>query len=284
MIFKFKNVHIYRNQANSLDFDTMVLELQKYFPEISFDIRNYFLNTIDNALAESLVSIRIFDTKKPFSEQPQVKIHGISPQDIDYEKNFKQQIFKDIGCGNESNENKYLKLILYDGFMIQRLFETMINESEANSDHVHVVFEDRLISTFSEEDYRYHARSIVVGSPSIISTTGIVESPAKPKEWYLNQMRAEIYRITGNDKPHDWMSLSIQKENYLCYGDYRINFVAVGYVLQALFFFITVGNPFCKDVNCRLYNAHWQEDLIHSQIQSKQLCKEHADLLSKFKA
>ena len=34
-----------------------------------------------------------------------------------------------------------------------------------------------------------------------------------------------------------------EKEKYLDYGDYRINLAAVGYALQALFFFITEGNP-----------------------------------------
>jgi hypothetical protein len=31
--------------------------------------------------------------------------------------------------------------------MMQRLFETMINENESNTDHVHIMFEDRLICT-----------------------------------------------------------------------------------------------------------------------------------------
>jgi hypothetical protein len=166
--------------------------------------------------------------------------------------------------------------------MMQRLFETMINENESNTDHVHIVFEDRLICTFSEEDWRYHARTIVAGSPSIISTTGIVEAPAKPKEWYIKQMQLATYDIGSDSDENDAVSSSNDKEKYLDYGDYRINFAAVGYTLQALFFFITEGNPFCNDINCRLYNAHWQEELIHSQIQSERLCNEHAALLHQF--
>jgi hypothetical protein len=95
-------------------------------------------------------------------------------------------------------------LILYDGFMLQRLFETMINESESNTDHVHIMFEDRLICTFSEEDSRYHARTIVGGSPSIISTTGIVEVPAKPKEWYIKQL--VTYDIGSDGDENDVIS------------------------------------------------------------------------------
>ena len=130
--------------------------------------------------------------------------------------------------------------------------------------------EDRLICTFSE-DWRYHARTIVGGNPSIISTSGIVGAPAKPREWYIKQMQLPTGDVDrGGDENDEILSFN-EKEKYLDYGDYRINFAAVGYALQALFFFITEGNPFGNDINCRLYNAHWQEELIHSQIQSARL-------------
>ena len=188
-MLKFKNVHIYCNRANTLDFNVIVPRLQKYFTNVAIDVRHPFLNNIDNVLAESLVSIRISDIKKPFNEQPRIKVQGKSDQNVAYEKNFpKYHILKDISNGSSTTERQYKELILYDGFMMQRLFETMINENESNADHVHIVFEDRLICTFSEEDWRYHARTIIAGNPSIISTTGIVEAPAKPKEWYINQM------------------------------------------------------------------------------------------------
>jgi hypothetical protein len=278
-MLKFKNIHIYRNQANNLDFDVIVSELQKYFPNILIDVRPYLLNNIDNAFAESLVSIRISDIKKPFNEQPRIKLQGKLDHNVAYEKNIPR--YPTLN-GTSSAKNQYKELILYDGFMMQRLFNTMIEENEANTDHIHIVFEDRLACTFSEEDWRYHARTILGGSPSIISTTSIIEGPAKPKKWYIKQMRAAAYGV-GNEGDENYsISSSNEKENYLDYGDYKINFAAVGYALQSLFFFLTEGNPFCDDVNCRLYNAHWQEELIHSQIQSKSLCKEHAELLCKF--
>ncbi len=281
-MLKFKNVHIYSNQASTLDFNFIVGELQKYFTDIKIDIRSPFLINIDNLLAKQLVSIIISDVKKPFNEQPRVKVQGQLDQNVAYEKNFTRYLILNGTSSNSSTKKQYKGLILYDGFMMQRLFETMINENEANTDHVHIVFEDRLICTFSEEDWRYHARAILGGSPSIISTTGIIEAPAKPKEWYIKQMQVAAYGICSDDEENELNLSSKWKEKYLDYEDYRINFAAVGYALQALFFFITEGNPFCTDINCRLYNAHWQEELIYSQIQSKRLCNEHADLLRKF--
>ena len=75
-MLKFKNVHIYCNQANTLDFNFIVGELQKYFTGIKIDIRPPFLINIDNLLAEQLVSIRISDVKKPINEQPRTKVQG----------------------------------------------------------------------------------------------------------------------------------------------------------------------------------------------------------------
>jgi hypothetical protein len=282
-MLKFKNVHIYRNQANNLDFDVIVPELQKYFPNILIDIRDHLLNNIDNAFAESLVSIRISDIKKPINEQPRIKLQGKLDQNVAYEKNFpRYPTLIGTSSSTSSVKKQYKELILYDGFMMQRLYDTMIDENETNTDHIHIVFEDRLMCTFSEEDWRYHARTVLGGSPSIISTTSIIEGPAKPKKWYIKQMQSAAYGICNEDDENYSISSSNEKEKFLDYGDYRINFAAVGYAIQSLFFFLTEGNPFCDDINCRLFNAHWQEELIHSQIQSRRLCNEHAELLSKF--
>jgi len=282
-MIKFKNIHIYRNHANNLDFNVIVPKLQKYFPKNPIEVRSPFLNNIDNVLAGRLTSIRISDIKKPFEKQPKIKVQGILDKDIAFERNFQSQlILMNSGRYSKDTEKSNKELILYDGFMMQRLLETMINESQSNADHIHIVFEDRLICTFSEEDWRYHARTFVAGNPSIISTTGIVEAPAKPKEWYIKQMQLSIYKIDQNDADQNDAQLSSKFDKYLNYGDYRINFAAVGYVLQVLFFFITEGDPFCNDINCILYNAHWQEELLHSQIQNNRLCNEHSDLLHQF--
>ena len=72
------------------------------------------------------------------------------------------------------------------------------------------------------------------------------------------------------------------KGKFIDYKDRRSNEVLKGYIAQALFFHIT-GEPFCSQKNCRLYNAHWQEDLIFSQIKSGEFCAKHRKVLSKIK-
>ena len=286
---RFKYIHFYPNPANTLDLDNIIVpEIQNYFPNCTIDTRQPLLTNIDDIIAESLVSMRVSEIKKPYNEQPdrghQPRLKNI--EDAAYEKNFPRRLIVndfDPNTNTNTTARQYKELILYDGFMMQRLLGTMIPENEATTEHVHVVIEDRLICTFSEQDWRYHARAVVCGVPAIISTTGIVEAPAKPKEWYVKQMQFSIYGINPDEENNE---ISNKKEftgnKYLDYCDDRINLVTVGYVLQALFFFISNGDPFCKDRNCRLFDAHWQEELIHSQIENEKLCNKHASLLHQF--
>ena len=152
-MLKFKYVHIYYNQANTLEFvDIIVPGVRKYFTNVTIGMRPPFLIDIDDVIADSLVSIRISDTKRPFNEQPEIKVHLKPNLNAAYEKNFpRHPILDGVSYNTTTTGRQYTELILYDGFMMQRLFDTMINENEANTDHVHIVFEDRLICTFSEE-------------------------------------------------------------------------------------------------------------------------------------
>ncbi len=90
-MLKFNNVHLYRNQANNLDFNVIATELQKYFPKISIDVRYPFLDQMDIELAESLVYIRISDIKKQFNEQLRINVQEILDKNIAYEMNFPRQ-------------------------------------------------------------------------------------------------------------------------------------------------------------------------------------------------
>lgn len=275
-MLRFKYVHLYLNPAKTLDINSIVWEVRKFFSNCQIDIRLPFLdaNNINDTIAENLASLTVSDIKRPFYDQLE-RGQRPSVDDIIYERNL---VIHTISSKNP-------KFRLYDGFMMQGLFGRMLSEKETSTDHVHIVFEDRLICTFSEDDWRYHARALICGTPSIISTNGIIEAPAKPREWYLKQLLHQ-FSIYKRDPLEEEMEESWKKElaaKYIIdYKDYRINSVAAGYVLQALFFFLSEGDPFCDDNNCRLFNAHWQEDLMHSQIENNELCKKHILLLHNF--
>jgi hypothetical protein len=159
---------------------------------------------------------------------------------------------------------------LYDGFVLQRIFAEMIPARE--SDHVHIIFTSLLTCTFSEEDWRYHGRAVVCGTPSIVSIPGIVEAPAKPREFYLAQLGGQL----------DVASLKKSLAGrFIDYGDDRMTAACSRYALQALFFFVTDGEPFCDEKNCNLYNPHWQEELVH-MIEKGRLCTRHRQMANKF--
>jgi hypothetical protein len=179
---------------------------------------------------------RISDLKQPFERQPKYADNGMMP--------------------------------LYDGFVLQRILAETIPAKE--TDHVHILLTDLLTCTFSE-DWRYHGRAVVCGTPSIISTTGIVEAPAKPKEFYLAQL--SMIDVASLKKRF--------AGRFIDYGDAKMSDAAAAYGLQALFFFIAGGEPFCKTKSCLLYNAHWQEELLHI-IEKKRLCAKHRQMANKF--
>lgn len=227
-------------------------EIQKYFPNIVIDLRRPVLSNINEIIAEALVSIRISNVMKPFSRQLEKEAcHRSCLEDLVYEIRFpwtpaSSNTYPHLGTFEDAH---YKELILYDGFMMQRLLRTMINENETNTDHVHIIF-----------DFRYHARTIVSGVPSIISTTGLIEAPARPKGWYVKRMEQAACDIRTDNECELSSEERLAMNKYIEYGDTRINFIVTGYVLQILFFFITEGDPFCTDISCRLYNAHWQEE------------------------
>jgi len=163
--------------------------------------------------------------------------------------------------------------ILYDGFHLQRVFLETIPRGERHLEFVSIWFTNRLFATWDDGGKRYHLRTSVYGVPSIISTTGIVEAPAKPREYYLLKQQ---YESLGKDLKE---LKDRFKGSFIDYGDRRLTEVVKGYAMQAIFYSLT-GDPFCEDKGCRLYNAHWQEELFFAQLGSGyELCQRHTELL-----
>jgi hypothetical protein len=161
---------------------------------------------------------------------------------------------------------------LYDGLWLQRiLYRTMAEKisDEFRSGFTHIIFTGRLFGTF--EVKRYHARVILTGLPSLISTSGIVEAPARPKEYYW--LKAGFIQGRKDIRELDL----IYKGRFIEYDDTRITPVLGAYALQAIFYELT-GNPFCNNPSCCLYNSHWQEEVLRAQLERK-LCEEHRNTL-----
>ncbi len=207
--------------------------------------------------AEKIANIKIQDLNKKIKSE-QEPLYG----EIEYEKRRILRKTKSFG-------------ILYDGFYLQRLFLELVPKEERRFEFVHIISTNRLLATWDENNRRYHLRTSVYGIPSVISTTGLVEAPAKPREYYLLKQQYENFGrdLTGlKDK---------FKGRFIDYEDKRLTEVMPGYAMQAVFYSLT-GEPFCHDKGCRLYNAHWQEELIFAQLESDyEFCPRHTKLLEK---
>lgn len=161
--------------------------------------------------------------------------------------------------------------VLNDGLWLQRIFYKIMSEKipDFKSGSIHVIFTSRLFGTY--ETGRYHARVILTGLPSLISTSGIVEAPARPKDYYW--LKAGFIRAGKDIRELDL----IHKGEFIEYDDLRITEALSSYILQSVFYEIT-GSPFCDDSACCLYNSHWQEEVLTTQVKGK-LCQEHAKLI-----
>jgi len=233
--------------------------LKKFLKEtfaIEIEIRENIFQQINENISKKIAGCRIFDLKKPFK-----KYHP-SAEDIQLEKENKDMSEKE-------------EVILYDGFEFHRVITELIPINENNINTLNIIFTNKLTCTFDENDFRYHARAIIGSNPAIISTTGIIEAPAKPKQYYLDLMtNFSENKVEEIKKKY--------KGEFLEYHDSRISEITEGYLLQAIMYYET-GEAFCKYKDCRLFNAHWQKDLFFSQLENKRFCKKHKEILDELK-
>ena len=229
---------------------------QKEFLESTFgleiEIRDNFFKNLPDIEFKKIASKRVFELKKPFEQ------HSPTENEIETERS-----------NIDMTEND--EVFLYDGYELQQIISESIKEQ--NQDTLHIIFTNKLTATFSEEDFRYHARALIGTNPTIISTTGIIEAPAKPKQYYM-ELIGDFSKERVDEIKEKY------KGQFLEYHDSRLGKIVEGYLLQAIFY-VETGNAFCDDKDCRLFNAHWQKDLFESQLTNPKLCEKHNKELEK---
>ena len=210
---------------------------------LSVEFRGDFLSYLslvaeETAELESLLPrARVFDIEKP------VDFFKVPPEAEPFEKE------------------------LYDALWVQRIFSRFFlrkHPGELAKNGFHAVITGRLLGTYGSR--RYHARVIISGFPSFVSTSGVVEAPARPREYYF--LKAEFIR-SGKD-------LSELDEafrgKFVDYEDERITKITGPYVLQPLLHHFS-GKEFCENGKCALFNSHWQKEVLDTQY-SGFLCAE----------
>jgi len=255
-------IYLYENRApNNLNLADIADYLKGY--GFSVEIRGDFAEHFglkNRAFAERLTEIRIKNWRKKGVLNP-----NLSSEEVCEELRI-------------MNSDKPLDLeTAYEGFEFSHLLKKHV-ESD-----LHIVFTSRLLLSWSD---RYHGRTIVINPPvAVVSTTGIVEAPAKPREYYSRLM--SYLRTSQLDLPVPLPSIEeftrdLKREfkgAFIDYNDERLTEVAKGFAMQCIVYALT-GEAFCNDPDCRLYNAHTQQELLRSQLSTKEFCDEHKEMLN----
>lgn len=227
--------------------------LQKTFP-VKVELRKNILSYSTKDTAQKIAACKIFNLRRDFEK------HIPTPEEI---------AFEELNIQDTSNTEN---IIMYDGFHLHKVLTDLIPKDESRNNIFHVFFTNKLTCTYDYNDYRYHGRALIGANPSIISTTGIIEAPAKPREYYFELMKNFTQGVNVDFVKEKF------KGTYLEYNDSRLSKIIEGYLLQAIFYYET-GEPFCENKDCKLLNAHWQKDLIHSQLDFGKLCEHHQYVL-----
>lgn len=238
------------------------LKEKELFSEIK--IEDSFVKKYENQtenIARNLAKTRVKNLETPERD------FEISNSDIKFEQN---QI---------SGEINGMTSLLYDGFRLGKAYSNLIPADKKGDSHLHIIFTNRFFATWKPATRRYHARVSVYGFPSIISTTGMVDAPARPKGFYWI-----VKTEHGSESP----SISVENEmdkygdEFVFYDDDRFNEIMKGYAMQAVFYHLFSG-PFCNKKDCRLYNPHLQKNILKAQLTSPEFCDKHRKILEEMK-
>jgi hypothetical protein len=166
--------------------------------------------------------------------------------------------------------------IVYNGWFLEELLQSKIPQEEAAQDKLHIFLTPRLMVTKEYMARRYHARTILAGRPSIVSSSGLVEAPARPMEYYIFRTG---YQVMGQEIPDSVLKKKFEGQ-FLDYHDPRLTEVILGYLLQAVAYRF-FGEGFCEDPRCRLFNAHTQQEMLVAQLEPPEFCYRHQTLFSR---
>jgi len=233
---------------------------------VDVEIKECVFHNLDGKTIEKISGCRIFDHKMPF------KKHLPNKQEIDFEKSVCEDTNLLEKTTMVENAERIEDVMMYDGFEVQNIIYDVITKNDSDQNNLHIVFTNRLICTYDTADSRYHGRAIICSNPAIISTTGMIEAPARPREYYFEAMKCKMQGLDIQDVKKNYSG------KFLDYHDKRLSKISEGYLLQAIFYYMT-GDAFCDSLDCRLNNAHWQKDLLYSQLKIGKLCNKHQALL-----
>lgn len=161
---------------------------------------------------------------------------------------------------------------LFSGVGLSAALSGALGRTAFHDGNMHIVFTSALPCTWDTADCRFHPRAVVCGFPSVVSVSGAIEGPEKPRGYYV----AKMMGLTEEEARRKYIG------RFLEHDDSRLSEVAKGLAAQAVFYNLT-GEPFCEKEGCRLFNARWQEQLVESHINNGKFCDLHGRYLKELR-
>ena len=261
---KFKKIILYDEPSVSeINISNLVKFLKETLP-VEVVVKDNFFKEFTSQQIQKVSETRIFEIQNTFRR------HNPSQTDLELEEQFCKNSKVMEQTKKPEEADSISEVVMYDGFEIQKIIRESLQDFENKT--LHIILTNRFTCTYDESDARYHGRAVICANPAIISITGIIEAPAKSSEFYIEAManRAQGLDITSVKEKHEG--------EFLEYHDKRLSKIIEGYLLQVIFY-VLVEESFCDYMDCRLNNAHWQRDLLYSQIEIRKLCDKHQKIL-----
>ena len=261
---KFKKIILYDEPSISeINISNLVKFLKETLP-VEVVVKDNFFKEFTSQQIQKVSETRIFEIQNTY------RSHNNSQTDLELDEQFCKNSKVMEQTKKPEEADSISEVVMYDGFEIQKIIRESLQDFENKT--LHIILTNRFTCTYDESDARYHGRAVICANPAIISITGIIEAPAKSSEFYIEAManRAQGLDITSVKEKHEG--------EFLEYHDKRLSKVIEGYLLQVIFY-VLVEESFCDYMDCRLNNAHWQRDLLYSQIEIRKLCDKHQKIL-----
>ncbi len=181
----------------------------------------------------------------------------------------------------ESAEESHLQG-MYVAESLQAAMRLLIPEEEAEMAQLHVIFTAELIGELEAESGPAfgtiggsRAGVAALGSPTVISTSGLVEAPKRPREYYFK--RTQYLMLGAGDYLEELAEQFADRT--VGYGDPRLNELLKGYLLMAVVYRATGAGP-CSEPTCPLYAAGSQKELLEAQAgPESRICQHHREIL-----
>ncbi|KXA90673.1 hypothetical protein AKJ36_00285 [candidate division MSBL1 archaeon SCGC-AAA259I07] len=251
---------LYNNSSETdLDLSKIAEHLMEkgIFEEV--EVRDSFPEEYEDEIEQ--IATALAETQVRNLEKPERDFQTES-RDIDFEKK--------LLLGEESG----LTSVLYDGFRLSKAFSDLLPEDERSDSYLHIIFTDRFFATWKPATKRYHARVSAYGFPSVISTAGVVDAPARPWGSYKIEKEGDGLKVVDESEEFEG--------SYVAHGDERLTEIMKGYALQAVFYHLHLG-PFCNNKKCALYNPHLQVNIVKSKLSEPDLCTKHRKVLEELR-